>query len=764
MPNYDFHQLSPYDLELLVRDLLQAHWKVRIESFKTGPDWGIDLRYVSGPHRTIIQVKHYLRTGLAGLLRDLKAEGQKVLKLNPTRYLLATSLPLSPADKAAIVSAMAVPMLNVSDVLGAETLNNLLGLYPDVETRQYKLWLASTAVLERVLHNAEVTRSQFKVRQVYEKVKRYVPSNAYPEALRMINDHKVVIVAGPPGVGKTTLADLILYEHLERGYQAIEIQRDISEGETLFNPEKKQIFYFDDFMGATFLGDRVGAVNGVADRALLNFIAMVRASPNARLVMTTREHIYAAAFFRSERLRDSDLNDLRVLLNMPAYTQAQRGRILYNHVYFSDLPAEYRRELLRGDFFLKIVKHEKFNPRLIEWLSNFRRLKNIPVHEYQQFITDLLQDPSEIWRHAYEQEISDAGRSLLLTIYSQGGETRATRLQRGFGALHAHRAARYGFQTRPEDFTAAVREVANSFVKMSGSDSFKVIDPSVNDLMNSVLRRDAENALDIIVGAVAFDQILQVWKFAQADNSRVVLKALAVAAVQLAPHIEAIAVDTRLTEVSTGFHMAFGPSYEERLKIVIEMNEHLGGSAFLGVVNKTYKRLVEDWKTERSNINDAIDLMRTINLARHLPRQQSDAMRERIQALLLSNAQQGCRASELRELISILDTSDPESEAVEAAKLAYEAFRPNFQQDLSECKSSAHFYQLSEDLQYFRDTLGVDVARLLEFVEEEKEEFEQHEEAYNDQMESEWKDRYRDRRDEDHGLTQMFSSLRGHGE
>ena len=42
---YDFQQLSPHDLETLVRDLLQAEWGVALESFKTGRDGGIDLRY-----------------------------------------------------------------------------------------------------------------------------------------------------------------------------------------------------------------------------------------------------------------------------------------------------------------------------------------------------------------------------------------------------------------------------------------------------------------------------------------------------------------------------------------------------------------------------------------------------------------------------------------------------------------------------------------------------------------------------------------------
>ena len=47
MPRYDFRSLSSQDFEELVRDLLQAEWKVALEAFKAGRDAGIDLRYAA---------------------------------------------------------------------------------------------------------------------------------------------------------------------------------------------------------------------------------------------------------------------------------------------------------------------------------------------------------------------------------------------------------------------------------------------------------------------------------------------------------------------------------------------------------------------------------------------------------------------------------------------------------------------------------------------------------------------------------------------
>jgi Restriction endonuclease len=127
MPDYDFHQLSPYDLEILAGDLLQAHWSVTLESFKAGRDGGVDLRYATGSNKTVVQVKHYLRTGLNGLLRDLKTEASKVHRLQPCRYVLVTSVPLSPANKDAIVATVGADVLRTADVLGASRAQAQIG-------------------------------------------------------------------------------------------------------------------------------------------------------------------------------------------------------------------------------------------------------------------------------------------------------------------------------------------------------------------------------------------------------------------------------------------------------------------------------------------------------------------------------------------------------------------------------------------------------------------------------------------------------------
>src|SRR5665647_835051 len=103
MSDYDFSTLNSLDLEELVCDLLNAHEKatgtgIIFKTFKEGKDKGIDLLYSTTSHEYEIvgQVKHYYRSGYNALIRNLKGdEKSKVVKLNPKRYLLATSIDLS---------------------------------------------------------------------------------------------------------------------------------------------------------------------------------------------------------------------------------------------------------------------------------------------------------------------------------------------------------------------------------------------------------------------------------------------------------------------------------------------------------------------------------------------------------------------------------------------------------------------------------------------------------------------------------------------
>jgi hypothetical protein len=71
-----------------------------------------------------------------------------------------------------------------------------------------------------------------------------------------------------------------------------------------------------------------------------------------------------------------------------------------------------------------------------------------------------------------------------------------------------------------------MREAANVFIKPTGSDAFEVIDPSVLDLMNAVVRAVPDNAIDILRGAESFTQVERVWTVAKARDGDAIIQAI----------------------------------------------------------------------------------------------------------------------------------------------------------------------------------------------------------------------------------------------
>lgn len=763
MPEYDFHQLSPHDLELLARDLLQADWGVTIEDFKAGKDRGIDLRFAGTPNRTIVQVKHYVRTGLAGLLREIKKEATKVQQLNPGRYVLVTSVPLSAQNKDEIVAIIGAQYLKAEDVMGQEALNNLLGQHPEVEKQHFKLWLASKPVLDKVLHNAEVTQSEFKARRVHEKARRYVPNVAFPAAARMLREEGVVIIAGPPGVGKTTLADLLLYQHLERGYQAIMIQHGVEDGLKLAQAGVKQIFYFDDFLGATFAGEQASHRAVAWDRAFLEFVELVRSRPDARLILTTRDHIYAQAIQRSERLRHASLEDLRIHVHLSSYTPVQRAQILYNHLYFSELPPAYQDELLRGDFYKTIVRHPKFSPRLIEWLATYRRIRKVPVAEYQQFVSNLLKDPSEIWIHAYEQEISDAARSLLLALYSFGAEAPTSRVSEAFGALHAERARCYQFVSRPEDLLLALCELNGAFIKPGHNHSLSVLDPSVLDLMNRVVSNAPDNARDMLASTVSFDQVERLLNIAAGAGASSIATAVRDNFARHLPRLMDLAVAERRISKQAGVVQYQDSSYEYRLEVLARRHTLIPEDALAILLQAVMKRLCVEWESEWADVEETADAVGALlNLPMSLQPLAKTMIPQLCDEIIRTIQQQRCSARELALAVDLLPPLGVHSGPLYAALLvaAHRYVMDGFRDDLLECSSADEFESMLGHVQSFARLFSLDVDHVCERIVEKRDEAAYHEDRHSEEAADAWREQRYEQQAEEVAISAMFDSLK----
>jgi Restriction endonuclease len=736
MPRYDLRQLSGRDFEELTRDLLQGEWNVALEAFRTGRDRGIDLRRISAHNdTTVVQCKHFIGSGYSKLLSHLRSsEVEKVRALAPSRYVLVTSVELSPTNKDSIQELLQPFIRSPQDIIGANDVDGLLQRHADVARTNFKLWLTGTEMLERVLHNAEVCQTEFEIERVVRKLPIFVQNAAFPRAQTILDVTNVLVISGAPGIGKTTLAEMLLYSHLEQGYEPVVIQTDVREGKKLFNSKRRQVFYFDDFLGQTFFGeDRFpGGVNG--DAALVDFVEMIKATGHSRFILTTREHLLQSAHIASERLRHSALLDHRCLLALADYSKGQRGRILYNHLYFSDLAREYKEHVLRDDFFLEVVAHKNFTPRLIEWLSSAARLRDVPSAAYQEHIRGLLQNPQAIWSHAFNSQISAAARNVLLVLYTYAVHCELRDLEPLWNSLNAHTAQKYNRARDPRYYKNALKELDNAFVTYQRGYA-EFLNPSIRDMIAAEIRDCPQHAIDVIASAGRFQQIVSMVELSRVDGFSAVHKKL------LENSLTVIGSITRLLRTP---HMRWEPdsqgrtmgryidtAFEQRLIQIGRLASNLESKILRTLFEKEVRDLATRYQKRVEDLRDATSLVEAFDELSEL-KSATDAELQRTLLDAILTDPDSWWAEQLNVMIRFSkDVSiwSPDDEMrLQAALTQYK--KSGIDDEFDNCRETDDYEAFRDELTTLGENLGVPFTRNLEKIEERLAELERPEPEY----------------------------------
>lgn len=496
----DWKSLSAKDFERLCRDLFARLLGQAVEAFATGPDGGVDLR--TGRGRTIIQCKRYT-TSLSDLLRTLKVEAQKPAVRRAKRYMLATTLPLTPAAKEKIMRTLPA-LRNAADIFGADDLEGLLARHRELRALYPALWLGDADFLRTLIREAmgrsTDRRSKLEMEEITEATQSFVPPPQAEEAMRTLRESRALIITGEPGIGKTSLARHLIWQLcMGEGYELVYIDRDINEGLERFDEGKRQVFFYDDFLGSTLLREGMEARKG---RNVTAFIHKLRRHEGKLLILTSREYIFRQAGQLDEDFRPERAAFARYLLCMQPFSAEFKRELLcrlcrkhrVDPRRTARLLAPRKHPLVQTDG-ERILNHANFNPRLLDTaLQQLRHAEGSPTLGY--YLNGALDHPYDLYENAFLHTLTQEQRDYLLVLASLPEQADPEDVCR---ALRA-------FQGTPTALAeATLRVLVGDFLttrlNRDGTMQTDFVNPGVRDFIYHYYARDPETAKRLIDSA-----------------------------------------------------------------------------------------------------------------------------------------------------------------------------------------------------------------------------------------------------------------------
>lgn len=515
---FNYNDLSDVDFEYLCQDIMSKKLNTKLHRFAPGADGGIDLVDDIKNKNIVVQVKHYFHSTYSDLKKSLKKEITKVKKINPKEYYICCSKQITINNISEIYNMFSDYMNSEKNIITLSEIEDFLQLNKNFEIvrKHYKLWLCSESVLEEITNKDVYIDSEVLLEETREKSKYFVQTQFYNKALEILTSQRCLFLIGLPGVGKTITSKMLVMHFALNGYTVryttngtdlCELKKSLS-----FDPDKKEIILLDDCLGQCYFN-----MKETQENEIITLIRYVHLKKNKVILLNSRVTIFNEAKINSiDMLNTVNKDQLNIqILDMTYITELEKAKILYNHLYFNNVPSKYIYSIKENKNYNRVINHKNYNPRIVEFISMKTNYEEINSADYFDFILSCLANPQKIWENEYYKRLKQIDRILLNTLFSLTETSIEEKLLKNSFNYRLSLKVDKEIDNTVNNFDLSLQRLSESFIHIisdSGVKKIGVLNPSVNDFLLNTIKNNSPEMQNITKSIITFEQANKIFR------------------------------------------------------------------------------------------------------------------------------------------------------------------------------------------------------------------------------------------------------------
>jgi hypothetical protein len=171
-------------------------------------------------------------------------------------------------------------------------------------------------------------------------------------------------------------------------------------------------------------------------------------------------------------------------------------------------------------------------------MTDIGKINRISEREFFDFFIRNLDNPINIWKYSFENQISKSSKYFLYAMLISDDQIFEKDIEKSFGKIYKNESSIFNFEINREDFIRSLKELENTFIEISKVQSgrnyglvkknktknlIQFQNPSIKDFLINKVRNNLNLISSLIDGAVYLNQLFNIYRIYSENKSYKIL-------------------------------------------------------------------------------------------------------------------------------------------------------------------------------------------------------------------------------------------------